>query len=206
MDAGSLVGAFLTIAVTVFIAELTDKDALLLLNLATKMKPLTVFLAGSLAFTLTSAIIVTLGSILVVYVPIFWIKLAGGAIMLGYAVLEYVRGLRIEIGLEKEEERLERQIGGGMYAMLGIVGTLMILDLAGDATELLTIVFVARYSEVLLVFAAVVVALVTASAVETLLGTQLRRFLSSANVRRLSILIFLVIGSVVIASTVFPVL
>lgn len=201
-DASVLLTAFFTIAGTIFIAELTDKDALLLLTLATKMRPLVVFATGSVAFAITTSVIVAFGSILVAYVPIFWIKVVGGVIMLGYAVLEYVRGLRIEGGLDKREERLLQHSGRReMYAILTIIGSLVLLDLAGDATELLTIVFVAQYRNALLVFAAVLGALVAASAVETALGKSLSRFLTSRNIRNLSIVVFLIIGSLILATT-----
>jgi putative Ca2+/H+ antiporter (TMEM165/GDT1 family) len=202
LDIAGGAGAFLTIIGTIFIAELTDKDALLLLSLGTKMKPLVVFAAGSIAFTITSAIIVLFGSILVAYVPILWVKVAGGVIMLAYATLEYVRGLRIEGSLEKREERLVKNLGRKeVYAFLGILASLIILDLAGDATELITIVFVAQFRDALLVFVGAVVALVAASALETALGSRLGRFLSAKNIRKLSIVVFLLIGSIIILSS-----
>lgn len=204
MDTNALLGGFLTVFGTIFIAELTDKDALLLLSLATKTRPLLVFVGGAIAFTITSAIIVTFGSVLVVYIPIYWIKLAGGTIMLAYAVLEYLRGLQVDARLEDDERRFIKHIGKNeLHVLLGIVGSLILLDLAGDTTELLTIVFVAQYGDALLVLAGAVTALVAASALETVLGNRLGRLLSSRNVRYLSVLVFLVIGSVVVVSTVF---
>ncbi len=204
MDPGALLGGFLTVFGTIFIAELTDKDALLLLSLATKMRPLLVFFAGAIAFTITSAIIVVFGSVLVVYIPIYWIKLAGGTIMLAYAVLEYLRGLQVDARLEDDERRFIKHIGKNeLRVLLGIVSSLVVLDLAGDTTELLTIVFVAQYDDALLVLVGAVTALVAASALETVLGNRLGRLLSSRNVRYLSVLVFLVIGSVVVVSTVF---
>jgi putative Ca2+/H+ antiporter (TMEM165/GDT1 family) len=204
MDTNALLGGFLTVFGTIFIAELTDKDALLLLSLATKTRPLLVFVGGAIAFTITSAIIVTFGSVLVVYIPIYWIKLAGGTIMLAYAVLEYLRGLQVDARLEDDERRFIKHIGKNeLHVLLGIVGSLILLDLAGDTTELLTIVFVAQYGDALLVLAGAVAALVAASALETVLGNRLGRLLSSRNVRYLSVLVFLVIGSVVVVSTVF---
>lgn len=202
MPLGFYVGAFITILGTIFIAELTDKDALLLLSLATKKRALFVFAAGAIAFTISTAMVVLFGSVLVAYVPIFWVKIAGGAIMLAYALLEYVRGLRMEGRLEKREERFVKKFGRReVYAFLEIVGSLIFLDLAGDATELLVIVFVAQYQNPLLVFGAAAIALVTASAVETMLGRQVGRALSSKNVRRLSIVVFLLIGTLIIVST-----
>lgn len=204
MDTNALLGGFLTVFGTIFIAELTDKDALLLLSLATKTRPLLVFVGGAIAFTITSAIIVTFGSVLVVYIPIYWIKLAGGTIMLAYVVLEYLRGLQVDARLEDDERRFIKHIGKNeLHVLLGIVGSLILLDLAGDTTELLTIVFVAQYGDALLVLAGAVTALVAASALETVLGNRLGRLLSSRNVRYLSVLVFLVIGSVVVVSTVF---
>jgi putative Ca2+/H+ antiporter (TMEM165/GDT1 family) len=197
-----LAAGFLTMLGTILLAELTDKDALLLLSLATKMKPLVVFAAGAVAFTITSAVIVVIGSALVSVVPILWIKLAGGVIMLGYALLEYYRGLRIEKNLEDREQRFAKSVSKTeLYAFLGILASLIVLDLAGDATELITIVFVAQYRNVLLVFSAAVLALVTASAIETALGNRLGKFLSAARVRQLSIVVFLLIGSVIILTS-----
>lgn len=206
LDSSGVVGAFVTIVGTIFVAELTDKDALLLLSLATKRSPWSTFAAGSCAFTITSAIIVLLGSALVTHVPIFWVKIAGGAIMLGYAVWEYVGGLRDDKGAEsvEEERRLSRSAAkSGPYAFLAVVSSLIVLDLAGDATELVTIVFVAQFGNLLLVFAGAVVALVAASGLETILGNRLGRVLSARRVRYLSSIVFLSIGIITIASSFF---
>ncbi len=202
LDISSLAGGFFTIVATIFIAELTDKDALLLLSLATRMRPLFAFAAGAVAFTATSAIIVLFGSALVSYVPIFWVKIAGGVIMIGYALLEYLRGLRMESSLEEREERLFKHFGRKeVYTFLGIVATLMLLDLAGDATELITVVFLAQFRDALLVFAGVVTALVGASAVETALGSQIGRVLTAKRLRNLSVVVFLIIGSIIILTS-----
>lgn len=202
LETSGFVVAFSTIVGTLLLAELTDKDALLLLTLATRMRPLLVFAAGAVAFTTTSAIIVLLGSAIAHYVPIAWVKLAGGAIMLGYALFEFLRGVRVKEDLEKGEESLFRHFGRKeVYAFLGILGSLILLDLAGDATELLTVVFVAQYGDILLVFSGAVVALVAASAIETALGNRLGRLLSARRVRNLSVVVFLVIGSVIVLTS-----
>lgn len=77
----------------------------------------------------------------------------------------------------------------------------MILDLAGDATELLTVVFVAQFRDILFVFAGVVLALVGASAVETALGSEIGKVLSARRLRNLSVAVFLIIGSVIILTS-----
>jgi Ca2+/H+ antiporter, TMEM165/GDT1 family len=200
-----LLGPFLTIVATIFVAELTDKDALLLLSLATSRSAKLVFAAGSIAFTITSAVIVLVGSALVAYVPIIWVKVAGGAIMLAYALWSYVRGTS-EGRMDGEEKRLLSKGGNrDLYAFLAMLASLMLLDLAGDATELLTIVFVAQYRDLLLVFAGAVTALVVASGVETILGNRLGRILTARGARYLSAAVFLTIGTVVIVTSVFGV-
>ncbi|MDA4112156.1 MAG: TMEM165/GDT1 family protein [Thaumarchaeota archaeon] len=203
LDLGVLLPAYLTIVVTIFIAELTDKDALLLLALATKMKPWTAFAAGSTAFTITSAIIVTIGYFLTKVVPIFWVRLAGGIFMIGYAIWDYSQsGVKEE---KEEENRLLNQTKKktALSIFFGAVSLLILLDLAGDATEVITIVFVARFSNVLLVFLGAVTALVAASALETILGGRLKKILSPKRLRIFSLLVFLAIGSVIILTTVF---
>ncbi|MDA4130066.1 MAG: TMEM165/GDT1 family protein [Thaumarchaeota archaeon] len=204
LDLGLLLSEFATVVVTIFIAELTDKDALLLLALATRMKPWSAFAAGSMAFTITSAIIVTIGYFLIQIVPIFWIRLAGGVFMIFYALWDFSRsGIKEE---KSEEARLLDQAKrrkSALSVFLGAVALLIFLDLAGDATEIVTIVFVARYSNAILVFLGAVTALVTASALETLLGARLGKFLSPTRLRYFSLVVFLIIGTIIILTTVF---
>ena len=201
LDLIALIPAFVTIAVTIFIVELTDKDALLLLTLATKIRPWTAFAAGSTAFTITSAIIVSVGYFLIQIVPIFWVRLVGGLVMISFAIVEYLRGKDDE---EDEKKLLNRTLKKTNWSIfLGAVSLLILLDLAGDATEVLTIVYVAKFSNALLVFLGAVAALVSASALETMLGRKLGRILSAAKIRILSLIVFFFIGSYIVITTLF---
>lgn len=204
---GFLLGSFLTVLGSIFIAELTDKDALLVLALATKIRPLTVFAAGSIAFTITTTIIVSVGSVLVQFVPIFWIKVAGGAIMVGYAGWVYTRTRaegeeKEEKEIEEEEEKILGKAERRRFALLAMILSLVVLDLAGDATEVLTVVFVAQVGDVLTVFVACVTALVAATAVETAIGNRLGRLLDAKKIGYLSSAVFLTIGVGIIVSSV----
>jgi len=205
VESSGIAVAFFTITGTIFIAELTDKDALLLLSLATKRNAWMTFAAGSIAFTITSAIIVLIGSALVLYVPIFWIKVSGGTIMLAYALWEYVRGLKTEKSIVRGEDGLGRAGSRQLYVFLAMLSSLIVLDLAGDATELLTIVFVAQFRDVLLVFVGAVTALVAASGIETIMGNRLGKVLSPKRIRYLSIIVFLSIGTTTIVTSIFGV-
>lgn len=195
-----ILAAFATIVLTIFVLELTDKDALLLLALATRIRPRTAFLSGAIAFTITSAVIVSAGYFLIKVVPIYWVRLAGGLVMVGFGLFEYLRN---ETG--EEARVLKKARGTEWVVFLGTVSTLILLDLAGDATEVMTIVFVARFSDALLVFFGAVVALILASGVETFLGARLGKVLSPRRVRILSLVVLVVIGITIIATTVLNV-
>lgn len=196
-----LLGPFATMFVALFVAELTDKDAILLLGLATRRDARTVFAAGSITFILTSAIIVLVGAVLLAYVPVFWVKLAGGGVMIGYALWE-LRGLIAERTIEQTRRRLgETSKTVGWRAFLSMVAALAALDLAGDATELLIIVFVAQYGNLLLVFLTASVSLTSATALETLIGNRLASVLSARRIRYLSIAIFLLLGALILGTS-----
>jgi len=203
LDPGMLATALVTTMVTIFVAELTDKDALFLLALATKTKPSIVFVSGSVAFAVSTAIIVGLGSVLIALVPVFYIKLAGGVVMVGYAVFEYYRFTNEKRAVDEREERLlGKAAGGALSVIFPAILTLVLLDLAGDGTELVTIVLLARFQDALVVYAGAVIGLVGAVAVETTLGNRLARVISPSRLRYLSIAVFLAIGTAVIATTV----
>jgi putative Ca2+/H+ antiporter (TMEM165/GDT1 family) len=192
-------------ASAIFVVELTDKDALLLLALATRTKQSLVFAAGVTAFTITTAIIVTIGHFLVSAFPVFWIKIAGGVIMIVYGLWEFFK-----VSKEKEEKELAKDRNkllayssrrSLLSAFAGMVSMLAILDLAGDATEILTIVFVARFGNALFVFVGALMGLVAATAVETAIGSQLTKVFSLARIRLFSLGVFLIVGSALIITT-----
>lgn len=194
-----LLAAFATIASALFVTELTDKDALLLLTLAAKTRAAVVFLAGATAFIITTAIYVTVGTLISAVVPILWVRLVGGAFMVGYGLWE-ARGVVWPGVVEKEERNLERQ-SGGWRAFFSMVAALAFLDIAGDATEVLTIVLVAHYSNPILVFSAACTGLITATAFETALGNRLGRMLTPQRIRYVSMIVFVVLGAFIIIST-----
>jgi len=191
--------SFGAIAATLFIAELTDKDAFLLLAVSTKVRIRVAFLAGATSFIFTTTVIMTLGTLLITFVPVYWVRLAGGVVMLGYGAWQ-ARGLVGEKTVEAEESRIQRA-GSQWRVFLAMVVALALLDLAGDATEVLTIVFVARYSNAVLVFTGVITGLLAATAAETALGNRLGRLLTPRRLRYVSVIVFLVLGVFIILSS-----
>ena len=202
MDQAAVLPALLTTIGTLFVVELTDKDALFLLALATRAKASVVFAAGSIAFTITTAIIVLVGSVLITFVPVVAVKVAGGAIMLAYAAWEFLRFSARGRGTDERERRLlEKPSRGAWSIFFPALVSLIVLDLAGDATELVTIVLLARFQDAVVVFSGTVVGLVGAVAVETLLGNRLGRLLSPRRIKYLSVVVFAIIGTTVIVTS-----
>jgi putative Ca2+/H+ antiporter (TMEM165/GDT1 family) len=187
--------AFASIASVLFVTELTDKDALLLLSLAARAPAAFVFFAGATAFVITTATFVTLGSLINAAFPILWVKLIGGVIMVGYGLWQApgAFGRRVV----KRDGSVETQFHG-WRAFFGIVALLALLDIAGDATEVLTIVFVTQYSDAVLVFAAACTGLIAATAFETALGHRLGEMLTARRIRLVSIVVFVTLGAFII--------
>ncbi len=194
-----VLAAFAAIASALFVTELTDKDALLLLTLAVKGRPKVIFLAGSTAFVSTTALFVSVGTLINRFVPILWVKLAGGAFMIVYGLWE-AKGLVGQRVVEKEERNLEANASGWKF-FLGMVATLALLDIAGDATEVLTIVLVAQYSDAPLVFIGACTGLIIATGFETILGNRIGRILTPGRMKYVSMVVFLLLGSFIILST-----
>jgi putative Ca2+/H+ antiporter (TMEM165/GDT1 family) len=188
--------AFGTIAITLFIAELTDKDAFLLIALSTRVKARLVFLAGAVAFVCTTTVIIAIGSALISVVPVYWVRLVGGIVMIAYGIWE-ARGLVGMKAVSEEESRIEKA-QSAWKTFAAMVAGLALLDLAGDATEVLTIVFVARFPNPTFVFSAAIIGLLAATAVETTLGSRLSRLLTPFRMRIGSAAVFLVLGASII--------
>ena len=188
--------SFAAVAIALFITELTDKDSLLLIAVSTKVRARVAFVAGATAFLLTTTIIVSIGSLIVTVVPVSWVRLAGGLVMIAYGAWE-AKGLLGQSAVESEESRIERA-GSTWRVFAALVTALALLDLAGDATEVLTVVLVAQYGAPLFVFAGVCTGLLSATAVETTLGNRLGKFLSPKRLRIGSAVVFLTLGVAIV--------
>ena len=195
--AGFTLASLAAIATALFVTELTDKDAFLLIAVSTKVKPYLAFLAGATAFTMTTALFVTLGTLIVTVIPVEWVRLVGGTVMVAYGLWE-ARGLVGARSVEKEESRVERS-RGRLGVFLALVAALAFLDIAGDATEVLTIVFVGQYANAPLVFTGCLAGLLAATAVETALGNRLGRVLTPRRLRYVSAVVFLALGGSILA-------
>jgi len=162
-------GLGITVFTVIFLLELPDKTALAALLLATRQRPLPVFLGAAAAFVIQSAVAVVAGSLLSL-LPREPIRIGAGLLFLVMAALLIRRTLRKDEALgeqavEPEQVRRRRPF----------VTAFSVVFVAewGDLTQLATAALQARYQEPVLVFTAATLALWAVSAIAVVLGNRL---------------------------------
>ena len=170
MDIGVIAVAFAAI----FLVELPDKTFLATLVLATKYRPLFVWIGVGLAFTVQTIHAVDVGRVATL-LPKDLINLVAAAIFLLGAVLLFREG-RSHAEADGGEEFAEK--ARPVHGLKQVFASFMVLFAAewGDLSQLLTISLVARYREPLSVFVGSLGALLVVSGLAVLLGKQLMRF------------------------------
>lgn len=158
----------------IFLVELPDKTFLATLVLATKYRPILVWIGVGLAFTVQTAIAVALGqaaSLLpesVVHSASVVLFLAGAAILIREG-----RSHHPESGDEYAEAARP------VHGLRAVGASFLVLFAAewGDLSQLLTLSLVARYEAPFSVFAGALGALLTVSALAVLVGRSLLRWI-----------------------------
>jgi len=162
-------GLGFTVFVVIFVIELPDKTALAALLLATRHRPLPVFLGAAAAFLVQSLVAVIAGSIFGL-LPREPVRIGAGLLFLVMAALLIRQNLKKAeaqeaADVEREEGRYRRPL----------VTAFMVVFVAewGDLSQLATAAFQARYREPLIVFTAATLALWAVSAIAVVLGNRL---------------------------------
>lgn len=162
-------GVAFTVFTVIFLLELPDKTALAALLLATRHRPLPIFLGAAAAFVVQSAVAVLAGSLFSL-LPREPIRIGAGLLFLVMAALLVRRNLRKveadeEQSVEHEEARHRRPFVTAF--------TVVFIAEWGDLTQLATAALQARYQQPLVVFVAATLALWAVSAIAVLLGNRL---------------------------------
>ncbi|WP_017933438.1 TMEM165/GDT1 family protein [Nocardioides sp. Iso805N] len=173
MDIGLIALAFFSI----FIVELPDKTFLATLVLATKYKPLYVWIGVGLAFAVQTILAVVAGGVASL-LPKDLIHTIAGLIFLAGAVLLFKEGRSHQNAEEDEEEYAEK--AKPTNGARQILAAFMVLFAAewGDLSQLLTISLVAKYKEPLSIFIGSLAALLAVSGLAVIVGKQLLRWIS----------------------------
>jgi putative Ca2+/H+ antiporter (TMEM165/GDT1 family) len=158
----------------IFVVELPDKTFLATLVLATRYRPILVWIGVGLAFAVQTTVAVLLGHA-VTFLPDNVVKAGAGLLFLAGAVI-LVREGRGHQQAAAEEAPVTRDVHG----VRAVVASFLVLFAAewGDLSQLLTISLVAKYHQPFSVFAGALGALLVVSGLAVLAGRQLQRFVS----------------------------
>ncbi len=158
----------------IFVVELPDKTFLATLVLATRYRPVLVWIGVGLAFAVQTTVAVLLGHA-VSFLPHDVVRVGAGLLFLAGAVI-LIREGRGHQQAAAEEAPPPRDVHG----LRAVVASFLVLFAAewGDLSQLLTISLVAKYEQPLSVFAGALGALLVVSGLAVLAGRQLQRFVS----------------------------
>jgi Ca2+/H+ antiporter, TMEM165/GDT1 family len=170
----------------IFPVELPDKTFIATLVLATRYRPLPVWVGVSLAFLVQTIVAVTLGG-LIGQLPQTPVHLVSGALFLVSGVL-LLRGAGKADAEEAEvEEEFEAKATAKASGWGAVVPSFVILFMAewGDLSQLLTASLAAKYQSPVSVGIGAFLALATVSALGAALGHQLLKRVSLTLIRRI---------------------
>ncbi|MGA8258327.1 MAG: TMEM165/GDT1 family protein [Nocardioides sp.] len=168
MDLTALVLTFAAI----FVVELPDKTFLATLVLATKYRPLLVWIGVGLAFTVQTTVAVLLGHA-ASFLPSEVVQTVAVVLFVVGAIVLFREGRSHQEADGSEfEERAAPAVG-----WRAVLASFLVLFAAewGDLSQLLTLSLVARYEAPVAVFIGALAALLTVSALAVIVGRSLLR-------------------------------
>jgi Ca2+/H+ antiporter, TMEM165/GDT1 family len=180
---------FATVFGVVFVAELPDKTALASLVLATRYRPLPVFLGASLALAVQSVVAVVAGQIFS-YLPERYVHLGAGVLFLVSAVVMWRRREDDENVDEKGAAR-ERV---GFFRAVWLVFTVIFVAEWGDLTQVATAGFAARYRAPVTIFLSATAALTVVAGLAVFVGNRAAKILDPHITQRIAALLFAGVG------------
>jgi putative Ca2+/H+ antiporter (TMEM165/GDT1 family) len=175
----------------IFVVELPDKTFLATLVLATRYRPLLVWIGVSLAFAVQTTVAVLLGHA-ASFLPTEAVHaVAAGMFLLG-AVLLFREGRAHHQATGEEYVPNAKDLHGFKVVM----ACFLVLFAAewGDLSQLLTITLVARYDDPVGVFIGALAALMTVSAIAVVAGRGLLRYVSLHVLHYVGAAVCLVLG------------
>jgi len=173
-----------TAAVTfglIFVAELPDKTMIATIVLSSRHRPLPVFVGASTAMVVNAAIAVAAGRLLEL-LPHRAVDAVVAGLFAAGAV--YLLVTREETAQREGEAEAEKAASARRIALTTLA--IIVVAETGDITQLLTANLVARYHDILSVFAGSAMALVAVMGLGVAGGRVLLRVLPLATIRRVA--------------------
>ncbi|MGB7819923.1 MAG: TMEM165/GDT1 family protein [Ornithinibacter sp.] len=179
----------------IFVVELPDKTFIATLVMATRFRPLLVWIGVSLAFFVQTAVAVTAGGLLA-RLPRTPVEVFAGVLFLvGGIILLRGAGDADEEEAESEEEFTEKsaRTAAGWHVVT-LCFTILFLAEWGDLSQILTASLAIRYDDPLSVFVGAFLALATVSALAAVLGRTLLDRMRLSTIRRIGGTVCLVLA------------
>lgn len=183
----------------IFLVELPDKTFIATLVLATRFRPLYVWIGVCLAFLVQTLVAVTVGGLLA-QLPKRPVEIFAAVMFLVGGVI-LIRGARKADEEEAETEEEFAHKGAATAVGLRAVGVSFgVLFLAewGDLSQLLTASMVLQFKEPLSVFIGAFLALATVSGLAAVLGRALLARVKLATIRRIGGVVCLVLSALTV--------
>jgi Ca2+/H+ antiporter, TMEM165/GDT1 family len=160
----------------IFLVELPDKTFVAALVLATRYKPVAVWVGVGLAFLVQTAIACTVGQV-VTYLPHKAVESVAGLIFLVGAVLLLREAPRADADEAATEEEFAAKAASPKAGLAAVGASFLVLFAAewGDLSQLLTISLVGRYHDAWSVFVGAWGALLLVSGLAVVAGRFLLR-------------------------------
>jgi putative Ca2+/H+ antiporter (TMEM165/GDT1 family) len=160
----------------IFLVELPDKTFIAALVLATRYRPLAVWIGVGLAFLVQTAIACTVGQV-VTYLPHTVVEVVAGLIFLVGAVLLLREAPKADAAEAETEEEYAAKASSPKAGLAAVGASFVVLFAAewGDLSQLLTISLVGRYHDPWSVFLGAWGALLLVSGLAVVAGRVLLR-------------------------------
>lgn len=183
---------FATVFGVIFVAELPDKTAVAALVLATRHRPLPVFVGTALALVVQSLVAVAAGGLLSL-LPARPVHIGAGLLFLVSAVFMWHRVA--EEGGEASAGAEPESFGRAFWKSFLVV----FIAEWGNLTQLGTAALAARYRAPATVFLAASVALCLVAALAVFLGNRLSTLIHPSHTQRVAAAVFALLGVALLA-------
>lgn len=182
----------------IFVAELPDKTALAALVLATRHRPLPVFLGAALALTVQTIVAVAAGSVFSL-LPARAVHVGAGVVFLASAVVMWAGKDDPDDDAAKREEGSDPTGRVAFWRpMMTVFGVVFVAEW-GDLTQFATAAFAARERAPLVIFCAATLALWAVTAIAVGVGNRAAKIIDAKLTKRLAAALFLLVGIALVA-------
>jgi len=176
----------------IFVAELPDKTALAALVLASRNRPLPVFLGTALALTVQSVVAIAAGRLLAL-LPARPVHIGAGVLFIVSALFMWRRASAVE---EDDKPLASRN---GFWRTLGATFGVIFIAEWGDLTQLGTAALAARFRQPATVFVGATLALWAVAALAVFVGHRAGKLLEPRLTARVAAVLFAAVGAALVA-------